>query len=192
MTTAFVQTLPVIRAADFTVVNGANLGDAMSFADELGLDDVYRLGQRALPACLAVQPVRGGALAIASGSSLGTAGHAVHLDTALTMMTANGTTTELLVLVEVDGAGDVEAVYVMPLAELTPRTEYTLIDIEMAGARSRFAEVACVLRPLRWIGAATARALPDHTSQPLIEFEVQQRLVARPDAAEILRNASVR
>ncbi|WP_324754850.1 hypothetical protein [Roseovarius sp. Pro17] len=191
MTTAFVQALPVFRAADLTVVDGANLGDAMSFADELGLDDVYRLDQHARPARLTVQPGRGGALAVAQGSPVGATGHVVHLDTTLTLMTTNGATIELLILVEVDGAGDVEGVYAMPLAELTPRTEYTLIDIDRATARPRFAEVACVLRPLRWIGAATARALPDHTDRPLTETEVQQHLVARPDAAEVLHSASI-
>lgn len=40
--------IPVLRAADFTVINGANLGDSISFADELDLDDTYdlRVGAR--------------------------------------------------------------------------------------------------------------------------------------------------
>jgi hypothetical protein len=38
-----VQTLTVYKAASLRVVNGANLGDSLSFADELMLDDVYRL-----------------------------------------------------------------------------------------------------------------------------------------------------
>jgi hypothetical protein len=37
------QTIPVYQADSFKVVNGANLGDTMSFADELMLDDVYTL-----------------------------------------------------------------------------------------------------------------------------------------------------
>lgn len=194
MTTGFVQTLPVFCARDITVVSGANLGDAISFADELDLDDVYELGSRAQHVRLSVQPGRAGVLAIAQGSPLGVPGHHVHLDAALTMMTANGTTAELLVLVEVDGANDVEAVYVLPLAQLVPRTDYTLVGINRAEARARFAAVACVSfsrgthvtlasgaqtpiedlragdmvltrddgpRPLRWIGASTARAVGD-------------------------------
>ncbi|MFX0540202.1 Hint domain-containing protein [Roseovarius sp. S4756] len=194
MTDGFVQILPVFRARDISVVNGANLGDGMSFADELDLDDVYELSLRAQSVRLSVQPTRAGVMAIAKGSALGTPGHRVHLDAALTMMTANGITTELLILVEVDSCGDVEAVYVLPLAPLTPRTEFTLVGIDRASAQTRFAEVACVFfsrgthvtlasgaqtpiedlrpgdmiltrddgpRPLRWIGAATARAVGD-------------------------------
>lgn len=37
------QTIPVYQADSFKVVHGANLGDTMSFADELMLDDVYTL-----------------------------------------------------------------------------------------------------------------------------------------------------
>ncbi|MEI4262282.1 Hint domain-containing protein [Roseovarius sp. D0-M9] len=194
MSETFAQTLPVFHARDITVVSGANLGDAMSFADELDLDDVYELSQRAQTARLSVQPAHAGMLRVASGSAIGTAGNDLHLDAALTMMTANGTTSELLVLVEVDGAGDIEAIYVLPLAQMAARTEYTLVGIERAAARDRFAEMACVSfsrgtqvtmasgaqtpiedlrigdmiltrddgpRPLRWIGAATTRAVGD-------------------------------
>ncbi len=194
MTSAFVQILPVFRACDVTVVSGANLGDAMSFAAELDLDDVYELSLRAESVRLTVEPGRAGSLCIADGSALGTAGHSVHLDASLTMMTANGTTTELLVMVEVDGANDIEAIYVLPLAQMTPRTEYMLVGIDRDRAQARFAEVACVSfsrgthvtlasgaqariedlrpgdmiltrddgpRPLRWVGAATARAVGD-------------------------------
>ena len=196
MSTAFVQTLPVFSAADVTVVNGANLGDPISFADELDLDDVYEVGLRAAPARLAVQPGRGGVLAVALGSPLGTTGNAVHLDSTLTLMTPHGTTTELLVLVEVDTAGDIDAIYAMPLAHMIPRTDYTLVGIDRTSARARFAAVACVSfsrgtqvtlasgaqspienlspgdmiltrddgpRPLRWVGNATARAVGEFT-----------------------------
>ncbi|MCQ0092945.1 Hint domain-containing protein [Roseovarius sp. M141] len=144
MTQDFVQALPVHVAADITVVSGANLGDAISFADELDLDDVYELRPVAAAQRLTLAPGTGGALVVAPGSTLGRAGHAVHLDATLTMMTATGTTTELLVLVEVDGASDVEAIYALPLSQLTPRTDYTLVGIDRSNARARFAEVACV------------------------------------------------
>ena len=192
MTTSFVQTLPVFRAACVTVVSGANLGDPISVADDLDLDDVYELSQSAAPERLGVQPGAGGLLSVAPGSALGTAGNAVHLDAALTMMTPNGTTSEILVLVEVDAAGDIEAIYAMPLALMKPRTDHTLVGIDRDGARARLAAVACVSfsrgthvtlasgaqtpiealvpgdmiltrddgpRPLRWVGSATARAV---------------------------------
>ena len=144
MTQDFVQALPVHIAADITVISGANLGDAISIADELDLDDVYELHSKAAAQRLTVVPGKGGVLSIAPGSALGSAGHAVHLDATLTMMTATGTTTELLVMVEVDGGGDIEAVYVLPLSQLLPHTDYTLVGIDRSSARARFAEVACV------------------------------------------------
>ncbi len=194
MTQDFVQALPVHIAADITAISGANLGDEISFADELDLDDVYELRSNGVAQRLAVVPGTGGGLAIAQGSALGVPGHAVHLDATLTMMTATGTTTELLIMVEVDGSGHVEAIYVLPLSELAPRTEYTLVGIDRKSARARFSEVACVSfargtlvtkasgaqvpieqlaigdmvltrddgpRPLRWIGNATVRAVGD-------------------------------
>ena len=39
--------LPVYTGLDFRVVNGANMGDALSFAAELDLDDVYELQPQA-------------------------------------------------------------------------------------------------------------------------------------------------
>ncbi|ERL98040.1 hypothetical protein HIMB11_01352 [Rhodobacteraceae bacterium HIMB11] len=50
------QTIPVYQADSFKVVHGADLGDTMSFADELMLDDVYTLNKvsprRLLPVIL--------------------------------------------------------------------------------------------------------------------------------------------
>ncbi|MEB8386052.1 Hint domain-containing protein [Rhodobacteraceae bacterium KMM 6894] len=144
VTASFIQTLSVYRASAISVVNGANLGDGMSFAAELDLDDTYELHALSVLEGLSVTTARGGVLSVADDSQLGRAGHAVHLDSCLTMMTANGTTAELLILVEVDAAGDVDATYVMPLAQLTPRMEYTLVGIDTDGQRAKFAEVACV------------------------------------------------
>ncbi|WP_113910748.1 Hint domain-containing protein [Roseovarius dicentrarchi] len=144
MTQDFIQALPVYAAADITVISGANLGDPISFADELDLDDVYELRSEAAVQRLTVAPGKGGALAIAPDSGLGRAGNAVYLDATLTMMTHTGATTEVLVLVEVDNAGDIDAIYVMPLAQLAARTDYTLVGIDRSSARTRFAEVACV------------------------------------------------
>src|SRR5699024_533114 len=116
--------------ADLRVVSGANLGDALSFADELDLDDVYELRRNSPAENLSVRPGKEGTLVIVPTSRLGTPGHVVHLDATLTMMTAAGTTTELLILVEVDNAGDVAAVYALPLAQLKQCAEYTLVGID--------------------------------------------------------------
>jgi len=138
------QSIPVFQAMDFRVVNGANLGDALSFADELDLDDVYELTAQARAARLSLAMQGTGPFRVAEGSEIGCPGAQVHLDCALTLMSATGGTTDMLVLVEVDEAGLVAETYAMPLARLIPRTGYALVGIDRHGALRKFAQAACV------------------------------------------------
>ncbi len=144
MNCSFVQTCFVYAAADLTVTSGAVRGEAISFADELDLDEVYQLRPSSRPRLLSLRPSPDGALRIAAGSDSGREGQAVYLDAVLTMITWNGAAAELLVLVEVDAAGDVDAVHVLPLAPLTPGADYTLVGIDREGARERFTDAACM------------------------------------------------
>jgi len=48
------QSLPVYTADGFVVTQGANLGDPLSHAAELMLDDVYRLTPAAAPERLTI------------------------------------------------------------------------------------------------------------------------------------------
>lgn len=139
-----VQSIPVYEAADFTVVNGANLGDPVSFAAELDLGDTYELRAGARQHRLTVEFDESGRLTVAPGTNLGRPGATVHLDCCLTLMSGTGQTTELLVLVEVDDAGDVAGIYALPLARLAERTGYSLVGAETETAGRKFAEVACV------------------------------------------------
>jgi hypothetical protein len=134
----------VLAAPDFRVVDGANLGDALSFADELDLDDVYEMPAQARTARLDLVMQGAGPFTIGAASALGRPGARVHLDCALTLMTATGAIVEMLVFVEVDAAGDVVQVYGMPLARILPRTGYALVGIAREGALRRFAQAACV------------------------------------------------
>jgi len=136
--------VPVYLAVDFSVTNGANLGDPISFASELDLDDVYDLRAAAQQHRLALSPDADGSFAVAKDTHLGTPGNLVHLDCCLTMMSGTGKTTELLVLVEVDANAHVEQVFVLPLAQIHPKTGYALVGIDRDAARQKFAEVACV------------------------------------------------
>ena len=138
------QSVLVHEADDLRVVNGANLGDSLSFADELDLDDIYELGPRARTRRLALVMDGDGPFTIGEGSELGTPGAAVHLDSCLTLMPASGNVAEVLIFVETDAEGCVAAVYAMPLAHLVPRTGYALVGIDRTGARQRFAQAACV------------------------------------------------
>ncbi|MEL6408869.1 MAG: Hint domain-containing protein [Pseudomonadota bacterium] len=134
--------LPVYVARDFTVINGANLGDAVSFATELDLDDTYDLRVGALTGRLSVLVDPEGHMQIAPDTRFGTVGSALHIDSCLTMMSSDGRTTEVIVLVEVDAEGDALQVYILPLAELKPRMGYALVGLDTQNAHQKFAEMA--------------------------------------------------
>ncbi|WP_085835887.1 Hint domain-containing protein [Aquimixticola soesokkakensis] len=138
------QSLPVYRAGAFRVTNGVNLGDPISDASELSLDDVYGMATDALalPLTVNLSDVDNG-LTIAPSSEVGTPGAQIHLDCCLTLMTPDGATVEALVVVETKG-GMIEEVYLLPFAALHPLTDYALVRIDTEDARRKLAEVACV------------------------------------------------
>ena len=139
-----IQKLPVFRAAGFVVTDGVAEGDMISVADDLVLDDVYQLSDRAARGELSViEAASGASFDIAPGTATGTAGNKLHLDCCLTLMARDSTTYEALVLVEVEDNAIVE-VYLLPLAKLSPKTDYRLVGLDRHAATTRLAEVACV------------------------------------------------
>lgn len=138
------QSLPVYRAEDLLVINGANLGDCLSFADELNPDDIYELSQSADVTSLTVHFPQADECRIVDGSKLGTPEALLHPDCCITVMPPTGETVEILILVEVDENGDVAQIYASPLAPLAAKTSYTLVGIDRASARMRMAQMACV------------------------------------------------
>ncbi len=140
------QTVPVFVAAQFVASEGVAAGDAISFADELVMDDLYQLAKGAERGRLGLSvPQREeGPMSVAEGSDLGTPGNAVHLDCCLTFMAPDGATTEALILVEVAGDGTVAEVFLLPLAPLVPDKDYRLVGLDRHAATTRFAEIACV------------------------------------------------
>ena len=68
------QSIPVYPAMDFSVVNGANLGDPISFAAELDHGDTYELHKHAQLERLAVLMDEGGRFTIAERQRLGPPG----------------------------------------------------------------------------------------------------------------------
>ncbi|MEO0939661.1 MAG: Hint domain-containing protein [Pseudomonadota bacterium] len=181
MTDAPAHMLPVYTAQDFTVSHGANLGDALSFADELELDDIYTLTPGAVPVRLGVQP-NGGHFSIAPGSDVGVAGAALHLDCALTLMSPDGQTTGAIVLVEVDGSGHVAAIYLLPIAPLTARTDYALVGIDPKASSDTFAQVACA----RFV-RGTHITLASGAQTPIEELKIGDRVLTRDAGAQDIR-----
>ena len=107
--------LPVYPAETFRVQNGANLGDPLSYCEELVLDDIYALESGAQPRQLGFAISEDAHFAVAHGSAIGEPGAPLHLDCTLTLMSPDGLTTDALVLVETDRQGGIAQIYLLPL-----------------------------------------------------------------------------
>ena len=175
------QTVPVYAAEALVVSDGVARGEPISFADELVMDDVYQLvpGQSRAPLSLTI-PDDGGFL-VAPDSRMGHAGNRVVLDACLTLMGPDSFTVEVLVLVEVEGGG-VEAVYVLPLAALTPGSDYRLVGVDRHAATTRFAEVACVS-----FTRGTHITMASGRQVPIEELSVGDRILTRDDGPQAIR-----
>lgn len=138
------QTILVYPAADFTVIDGVAEGDALSFADELVMDDIYQLRGDAARLRLSLAISGGGEqFRVAPDSDIANPGNTVHFDSCLTLMAPDGTTIEALILVEVEEMA-VAGIFLLPLGTLEHRTGYRLVGLDRQTATTRFAEVACV------------------------------------------------
>ena len=178
-----VQTVPVFQTTDFCVTDGANLGDALSYADELVLDDTYTLNENAAQSFLAISQSGDTAFTIAAGSGVGTIGNTLHLDCAITLMAPDGITFEAVVLVEVDQAlGDIENIYLLALAPLDPLSHYRLVGVDPAAARARLAEVACVS-----FTRGTNITMASGQQCPIEDLKVGDKVLSRDDGPQIVR-----
>ncbi len=136
--------LPVYRAEWFVVTSGANLGDPLADEAELNLTDIYRLHADARRGHLAVtgdgqtEPFR-----VASSSETGRPGADLHLDCCATFMCPDGSTVEVLIIVEIED-GLIDATYMMPLATVRKKTDHTLVSVDRDKAVTRFANLGCV------------------------------------------------
>ncbi len=176
------QTLPVLRAADFVVTDGVARGDGISFADELMLDDTYQLMPGVTRHRLSLFiPEDGDGFRVATESELGTPGQMVVLDCCITLMARDSTTFEALVLVEVD-AGEVDQIYLLPLATLMEKTDYRLVGVDRHAATARFAEVACVS-----FTRGTHITVASGAQVPIELLRVGDRVLTRDDGPQQIR-----
>lgn len=182
MSSAPVQSIAVYRSPAFRVTEGANLGDGLSSMDELTLDDIYQLDEGAVRERLAVETEGDGGFRVAADTETGHPGAMLHLDCALTLMSADGGCTEALVLVEVDDLWLISEVYLLPLATLAPKTDYRLVGIDRAAARRRFAQVACVS-----FSRGTRITLATGAQVPIEELQVGDRVLTRDDGPQQVR-----
>ena len=181
MTQAPTHMLPVYPGAAFTVTHGANLGDAVSFASELELDDIYALAPGAAPLRLGLQPGPEG-FTVAPGSDAGTPGAALHLDCALTLLSPDGRATGAIVLVEVDASGHVADIFLLPLAPLPDRTDYALVGIDADATSDMFAQAQCA----RFV-RGTCITMASGAQVPIEELEVGMRILTRDAGPQAIR-----
>lgn len=176
------QTVLVYPADDFRVADGVAQGEAVTFADELVLDDIYWLSSRARRdrLCLQISDTEP-RFRVASQGALGKSGNPVYLDSCLTLMGRDGQTCEALILVEVEGGG-AEATYFLPLAPLSPKTDYRLVGVDRHAATTRFAEVACVS-----FTRGTRITLASGQQVPIEDLTVGDRVLTRDDGAQEIR-----
>lgn len=176
------QSLPVYRAESFVVTHGANLGDPLSHADELMLDDVYQLSLTAIPEHLTLNTSAHAVLTVAPDSTVGQTGATIHLDCALTLMSPDGQITDALVLVEVDDAGDIDGIYLMPLSPLVPRTSYALVGIDRDSAQAKFAHLSSAR-----FTRGTHITMSSGLQTPIEDLSVGDRVLTRNDGAREIR-----
>ncbi len=175
------QSLPVLAADQMRVSHGANLGDAISFAAELVLDDVYVLGSQAQTRRLALLHSSSGST-IAPDSEIGTPGEEIIADAVLTFMSPDGATTDAIVLVELDQTGHVANSYLLPLVPLVPKLDYTLVTIDTDAPRARLASVACVA-----FTRGTRITMATGMQKPIEELRPGDRLLTRDAGVQTLR-----
>ncbi|MCF3593861.1 Hint domain-containing protein [Rhodobacteraceae bacterium LMO-12] len=174
--------LPVYTSAMLSVVNGANLGDPLSHADDLQLEDSYALRHAAEPVRLAVMAGENGHFVIAQGTATGTPGATVVLDSCLTLMTRASEVVELLVLVEIDETGHARAIYGLPLAPLEAKAEYLLVGIDREAAKTRMAQMACVS-----FTRGTQITMATGQQRPIESLQIGDRVLTRDDGAQEIR-----
>lgn len=176
------QTLPVYPAHVLCVVEGVAEGDAISFADDLIMDDIYMLASDADRVDLRLVPgENANRFTVASDSKVGHQGNLVQLDSCLTLMARDGSTVETLVLVEVE-ASTAANIYVLPLGEVTPAVDYRLVGIDRHTATRRLAEASSVS-----LTRGTRITMADGQQRPIEELKVGDRVLTRDDGAQSIR-----
>ena len=177
-----IQNIPVYRAEALRVSFGAHLGDAITYMDDLVADDMYSLDANAARQRLAFRTTTDGSFRIGEGSELGAPDAQLHLDCALQLMSPDGNITEAIILVEVDGDGHVAAIYLLPLAPLATKTDYTLVSMDRSGVRKKFAQVACVS-----FTRGTHITLGSGAQKPIEDLKIGDQVLTRDDGVQAVR-----
>ncbi len=174
--------LPVYRTDWFVVTSGANLGDSLSDEDGLNLTDVYRLHPDAKRQRLAISGDGQAELfEVGKNSEVGREGAVLHLDCCATFMCFDGSTIEVLIIVEIED-GMIDATYMMPLATIRKNTDYMLVAIDRNRAVTQFASLGCVS-----FVRGTHIALADGRQIPIEDLRPGDRVLTRAHGPQPIR-----
>jgi len=176
------QSLPVYAASEFAATDGANMGDPLSFASELILDDIYELPFGIEPRRLAILPGDDRHFRVAASTDIGTPDATLVLDSALSFMSDDGALHEALLLVEVDADGGASEIYLLPLTALRSGVEYRLVGIDADNARQKFAQVACVS-----FTRGTHITLSSGEQRLVEDLAIGDRVLTRDDGVQKIR-----
>lgn len=167
--------IDVILASDFVTTDGVMKGETISFADELVLDDVFQIRPQTRHRLLSL-------IADQDGWRLDDmSGNRLHLDCCLTFMDASGGTHEAIILVAED-KGTVAEIYVQPLGDLRPQTDYRLLGIARHTATRRFAEAATGS-----FAKGTRISRPDGSMCPIEDLRQGDRVLTRDAGPQPVR-----
>ncbi|WP_420863096.1 Hint domain-containing protein [Algirhabdus cladophorae] len=179
---AALQSIPVIRAEAFCAIEGVNVGDAISFAEELQVEDIYSLTKGAPTARLGLSAVaQASHFYIGQDSELGMPNAEVHVDSCLTFMAPDGSTREILLFVELYEQG-VEAIYLHPLGSLDVHTRYTLVGIDTDTPSAKLADVSAVA-----FAAGTHITLASGEQRKIENLKPGDRVLTRDAGAQEIR-----
>ena len=145
------------------------------------MDDVYQLASAAQRQPLTISVQEAGDFAVADESAIGKAGNMLVLDCCITLMAPDSATLEVVVLVEVESGG-VEAVHMLPLANLVPGFDYRLVGVDRHAATTRFAEVACVS-----FTRGTHITMASGRQVPIEQLQVGDKVLTRDDGPQAVR-----
>ncbi len=176
------QSVPVYRSDDFTVTDGANLGDGINIADDLSPDDIYGLSADAERVRLSLVADGEGGFSVGEDTEVGHPGAVLHFDCCCTFMARDGVTTEVLILVELDTDGMVDEVYALPLAPLQPKTDYALVGVDTDTPQRKLAEVACVS-----FTRGTLITMMSGAQRPIEDLQVGDKVLTRDDGPQEIR-----
>ena len=180
--TAPAQSVQVLRAVEVVATDGANMGDSLSFAAELMLDDIYELTSDSPALRLSLVPTAEHTFRVSEDTEVGDPGAQLFLDSALMFMSPDGTTQEALLIVEVDRDGNAADIYLLPLAAMIPRTEYRLVGIDTETPLQKFAQVACVS-----FTRGTHITLASGEQRLIEDLRIGDRVLTRDDGVQPIR-----